>query len=109
MYKTMTLQEIGDKEGISAERVRQVIEGSNTEELREQLIKDYSLAILDMDQMHLEEEITRLSKPDREKETVEQRRILINYLIDIKELSVSDVASLLNRDYSTIVNMLRGA
>lgn len=107
MYETMTLQEIGDKEGISAERVRQIIEGSNVEEIREQLIKDYSVAILDMDEAHIQEEIARLAKPDREKETVEQRRILINYLIDVREMSVSDIANLLNRDYSTIVNMLK--
>lgn len=107
MYETMTLQEIGEKEGISAERVRQIIEGSDVEEKREQLIKDYSNAILDMDEAHIQEEIARLAKPDREKETVEQRRILINHLINIKEMSVSDVASLLERDYSTIINMLK--
>lgn len=107
MYKTMTLQEIGDKEGITAERVRQIIEGNNTEELREQLIKDYSEAVLNMDDTRIKEECERLSKQDREVETVEQRRILANHLIDILEYSVADVARLLNRDYSTIINLLK--
>lgn len=105
MYESMTLQEIGDKEGISAERVRQIIEGSNTDEVREQLINDYAEALVKMTEEELLEECERLSKPDREKETVDQRKLLVNFLKMEKSYSTNKISELIKRDYSTILNM----
>lgn len=107
--KTLTLESIGNKYGITGERVRQIL--NDTDLKRKQRYSkiqyDYITHIKSIIDDHLLEEIERLSKPDRSKELVVQRSALIKTLHDKYDFSFRQLGILFERDHSTIINLYR--
>lgn len=95
--------------GITSERVRQIC--LNTEdktELRRNLLTTYTKDILDEhDYVKLLNEIADLCRPDRTKEVVIQRQIVIRYLHDNLNMSFFKIGLLLNRHHASITHLYR--
>jgi hypothetical protein len=115
MRKNLTLREIGLEMGVTAERVRQIL---NKKELK--LCKKHNLHFAvrckycfqeanyksllknHLKKNGLEAEIRRLAKPGRKAEVIVQKKLLIKKLHDEIGLSFNAIAKLLKRDHSTI-------
>lgn len=108
--KRLKYQVIGDKFGITQERVRQICDNRpiNKEDLllkvANQYVKKFKGKI---NAKELLEDISLFSKPDRTKATVIKRDALIAYLYDELDFSFLEIARLLNRDHTTIVHSYR--
>lgn len=113
-----TLQEIGDKLGITGERVRQLlIEKSFCKKHERKYIKTCKSCDMEYDEIiyknilnilikeNLTVEINRLKEKSRKKDLMNQKRILIKILRDKYCLSFSHIARLLKRDRTSIKNL----
>lgn len=117
--KGLNLLQIGKKFKISSERVRQILIRPTLKYKRclkhkssylekclycsyENTYKQILSKINDTD---LQQEINRLSRYDRKKETVIQRTFLIRKLRDKYNLSFNKIAYLLKRDRTSITNL----
>lgn len=113
-----TFQEIGNRFGITAERVRQIlIEKSFCKKhqkeyikicikcLRENQEQKYQKNIKKIIKDNLMVEIKRLKQNNRDKELIIQKTILIKKLRNEYKLSFSKIALLLERDRTSIKNL----
>ena len=115
-----TLEEISNMVSpvLTPERIRQIINKANEDSLSFcikhkiafkkscpicNLEKTYYLSIKNLSFEELSDEIERLSKYDRTKETVLQRDILIRRLRDDFGFSFNKIGKILQRDHTTIL------
>jgi hypothetical protein len=117
-----TLKRIGDKFGVTQERIRQILQKKEQKFCKKHHIKylkvcrycynetNYKNLLQSNIRKHnLNEEIERLSKKDRRGEVVLQRKLLVRKLHDDKEfkLSFSAIGKLLHRHHSSIIFLYR--
>lgn len=114
-----TLQEIGQQFDVSSERIRQVLNPEERFKCKKHLQfytkfcsyclveKNYKKVIDKVIFNHLETEIERLSKQDRNKEMVIQRMMLVKKLKDDLGISFRKIGFLLKRDHTSITNLYR--
>lgn len=107
--KSLTLQSIGTKYGLTGERVRQIINNvdQKKQERYTKIQSDYTKHIQNIIDDHLLEEIERLSKPDRSYELIVQRSALIKVLHDKYEFSFRQLGVLFQRSHRAIINLYR--
>ncbi len=110
-----TLRQIGNKFGITSERVRQILLRMRRkyEQCRRHGVlyfgtcrhcineKSYKKKLRDMGP-EIKAEIARLAVKGRTGEMVQERNLLIQHLVEKKGFSFSRVAQLLHRSHSTI-------
>ena len=114
--KDFTLKQIGDKFGVTGERIRQILDKKKPQYCRKHNIQFTSKCKYCYQETHyqkllksnlrkhnLDEEINRLAKRDRRGETIVQRKLLIKKLHDELKLSFSAIGRLLKRHHSTII------
>lgn len=113
--KGLTLTAIAIQIGISLERVRQIIEQQTHNYCLEHNIfskhlckycnvkENYVKKIESITKSNLMDEIKRLSKPDRRKETVAQRQAIIRILKDKYNFNFLQIADLVERDHTSVV------
>lgn len=110
--KGRTYKEISEYAGvnISPERIRQICgEKISKTFLYSEISRAYNDNILTKaDFEWLRKEIARLSKHDRQKGTVIQRRQLVKFLYDKMKFSFPQIATLLNRHHTTIMSLYHG-
>jgi len=102
--KKKTYREIGQIYKISTERVRQIChQKRDKNELLKEIEFKYKKRFNDKTTFYdLKTDILELSKPNREKEKVVKRKILIDFLHDELNLPLYVIGDLLNRDHTTI-------
>jgi len=119
--KGYTLKEIGNKFGVSSERIRQIIKYSKLKKksCRKhhvgfydhcsvcEIIESYSnyLEIIKNNDDLIQIECDRLSNTDRSKDLVIMRSLFIKFLFDVKKLNFSKVGRLLKRHHTSIRNL----
>lgn len=107
--KGLTLKEIGLKYNLTSERVRQVI--YNQHRLKKDdssvWLNKYIKKLERITSDHLLKEIDRLSKYNRTKEIVLQRKHLIKLLKNKYKFSYHKIGFLLQRDHSSIINLYK--
>lgn len=100
-YKT-----IADEYGLTVERVRQIVKEEDKEQARRDVEERYKKKFNEnLSSIQLAREIEELSKQDRRRKTVIKRRILVRYLYDVLELPFFQIATLLDRDHTSIRNL----
>lgn len=109
--KGVTFLEIAKKFHLSPERVRQITlsKFDNKDELYQRIDNIYkSKLISTTDYNWVKEEIRELSKLNRHKETVIRRRNLVRFLHDNLEFSFNQIALMMKRHHTTIMNLYNG-
>ncbi len=105
-----TLGEIGAAFGLSAERVRQVI--NHDIELEnaafESSLQKYESNLEKLNYNDLFKEVARLASYDRRKKPVEERRILMVFLKGKYGFSLMRLAHLFHRDHTSVLNLIKG-
>lgn len=114
--KGLTLQEIGEKHGITNERVRQIIEGKKNNFCKKHQNQFLSICEFCQHQKNyltlleggfLFDELKRLSKQGRQKTKVLEQSWLIGFLRKKFKMSYVQIAKLLKRDHSAIINLYK--
>jgi len=105
LRKDLTLKQIGERYGLSHERVRQIANENEQIDWLKMVQVHYAPKIKKMSRKALDREITRLSRPDRRQEIVLQRHIVVRVLRDKFKLNFSEIGKLFKRDHSTIINL----
>ena len=98
-----SLTKIGKKYKLTPERVRQICNNLDTKTLLKEVAINYKYRFKDSPKKLLED-IVKLSKQDRTKEVVAKRNYMIAYLKNELELNLNKIATLLNRDYSSVLH-----
>lgn len=110
-----TLKSVGFKHGISAERVRQIVNPKEYQYCEEHDHKYENRCLYhDLDQVYnreipmpeLMETINRLKAPDRSKPTVYEKKLIINYLRNHFRLTPGFIGTLFDQDITTIKHHL---
>lgn len=113
-----SLRFISDVFGVSYERIRQIVREKEkaycsyhnknfARKCRLCVVETKYLKKLSNISSDLMSEIKRLSKQDRDEELVTERMILVFQLKYTFNLSVNNIAKLLGRHHSTIINLLK--
>ena len=114
--KGLTLQEIGQKHGISNERVRQIIKGKSQNFCKKHQNQFLSVCEFCQHQRNylnllencfLLDEIKRLSKLGRQKTKILEQSWLIGFLRKKFGMSYLQIAKLLKRDHAAIINLYK--
>lgn len=101
-----TYRKIAGRYKITPERVRQICNKQDTKiDIVADITKVYQKKFKSANLEDLMEDINILRKPDRRKEAVTKRRLLIQYLYDEIEMPFYRIAKLLDRDHSSILNL----
>lgn len=115
--KGFTLAAIALEVKISDERVRQIVEQQTHNYCSKHNIfskhlckycnvkENYVKKIESITKSNLMDEIKRLSKPDRRKETVVQRQAIIRILKDKYNFNFLQIADLMERDHTSVVHL----
>ena len=109
LYETQTLKQIGDKYGLTGERVRQIINNEPNKIKNEYLevISSYEKILKSIKTLdNAESEIRRLSRQDRRKKIVIQRRLLVQFLHKQFGLSKLKLAKMFSRDHTSVINLI---
>lgn len=110
----LTLEQIGQKHGISNERVRQIVKGKQSLYCKKH--KNHYLSVCEFCQHQknylnllesgfLFDELKRLSKQGRQKTKVLEQSWLIGFLRKKFKMSYLQIAKLLKRDHAAIINL----
>jgi hypothetical protein len=105
LSKTTPLSDISEKYNVSYERVRQIVRVRKPRNDYEKIKTTYQNNIAKILKNNFEQEIERLKIKNRNKEIVIQKVILVKYLVDHYEYTISQVARLLNMHHTTIVHL----
>lgn len=104
-----TYREIGAKYSLSPERVRQVLFPLAPKNSSDSILKNVQFryekkfrGTVKADD--LIEDIKALREPNRSKESVMKRNIVVKYLYNELDLTFMEIASLMKRDHTTIMH-----
>lgn len=108
--KVNTLKVLSKRYRITPERVRQICSSRlDVKDLYLKIDQSYKDKLIKgADYNWVKTEVRRLSKQDRKKSTVIERRILVKYLVDKMDFSFFQVGILLNRHHTSITNLYYG-
>jgi len=100
-----SVKDLAAKEGLSEERIRQIIRAKNLNDFYRDIEEKYKHTLSEADYNWLKEEIAYLSENNRNKELVIRRRVLVRYLHDKLGYPFYRIGQLLNRHHTTVMNL----
>lgn len=106
LVRDWPVAKIANKYKLTEERVRQIIKEQDKKKIRKEIAEKYKKKFNDNITFNdLIQDIEILARPDRRKEKVIKRQILIRYLYDELDISFERIGYLLDKDHTSIMNL----